>query len=143
MLAATIDVEQIDEVFPPVTEALQIRGNFFAAGELAIVRVNLIFHPSKIFDGFAFARIESFNVLFALRFFEFILALFLASLNVTTIERARRNGHQVQSFRAEPEQERRDVPKKGRRHGEPSHAPEIDRKSTRLNSSHIPLSRMP
>ena len=69
MFPAPINVEEIDKVFPTLIEGLQVGGNFPAVGELAVVRVDLVFHPAQVLDGFTLAWIETFDDLFALGLF--------------------------------------------------------------------------
>src|ERR1700674_1830685 len=91
MLAATIHVEQIDEVFPVAIQSLQVRRDLFACGELFVVRINLVLHPAQILDSFALARIEPFDNGFALRVAEFAGALLLSALDQPAIKWSCRN----------------------------------------------------
>src|SRR4030095_904191 len=61
MLATAAHVEQVDKILPALIQALNVVRDFFGAGKLLIVRIDLVLHPTKIFNGFAFARIESFD----------------------------------------------------------------------------------
>ena len=82
MFSATIDIEEIYKIFPSLIETLNVVRNLFAAGELPVVRVNLVLHPAKIFDSFTFARIETLDEGFAL-----LLRAVLASLSLRDVRR--------------------------------------------------------
>ena len=85
MLAPAIDVQQIYKVFPALIEALYVRGNLFGAGELSIVRIDLVFHPAQVLDGFALAWIEAFNQRLALLLAQFQQALFFSAIDEAAI----------------------------------------------------------
>src|SRR5438477_11058243 len=95
MLAATIDVEQIDEVLPIAIQCLQVGRDLFAGGALLVVRINLVLHPAQILDSFALARIEPFDYRFALRAAQLAGALLLSALATPSINWARRNHAQT------------------------------------------------
>jgi hypothetical protein len=62
VLAASVHVEQVDEVFPALVEALDVRRQFLRAGELDVVVENFILEPLQIEDGLALARVEALQV---------------------------------------------------------------------------------
>src|SRR2546423_1694797 len=127
MFAPAINVQQIDEILPALIESLQVVRNFFAGGELAIVRIDLVSHPAKVFDSLAFARVEGLNYGFALRLTQLVLPLLLATLNITTIERTDRHSCEVETFGSEAQQQRRQGPVKSGRDRGTCHAPKIQR----------------
>src|SRR5713101_7736726 len=86
MLAAAINVEQIDEVFPITIERLQIRRDLFAGGELFVVRINLVLHPAQILDSLALARIERLDYSFALSVAQLAGALLFSALDEAAIK---------------------------------------------------------
>src|SRR5437762_10550682 len=106
MLASPINIEKIDEVFPSLIECLQVGRNSLAVSELAILRVDLIFHPTQVLNRLPFARIERFDDGLALGFAQFAPALFGATLNQTTIERTSRHNSEIESFSSHRQQKR-------------------------------------
>src|SRR6185369_536324 len=71
MFATAIHVKQIDEIFPALIEALNVVRNLLSAGELFVIRVDLILHPAQVFDCFTLARIEQLDLRFTLLLAEF------------------------------------------------------------------------
>src|SRR6185369_1143738 len=98
MFASTIHIEQVDEIFPALIETLNVMRNLFCAGELFVVRVDLIFHPAQVLNCFALAWVKQFNLRFTLLLAQLQQTLLLSSINQATINRTRRHCSQVQSF---------------------------------------------
>src|SRR5260221_9643799 len=98
MLAATIYVEQIDEVLPIAIQRLQVCRDLFAGGELFVIRIDLVLHPAQILDSFTLARIEPFDNGFALRVAQLAGALLLSALYQTAIEWGGRNHSEIHGF---------------------------------------------
>src|SRR5687768_6293201 len=125
MLPAAINVEQVNEIFPALIERFQVGRNLFAVGELAVVRIDLIFHPPQVLDRLALSWVECLDKLFPLGIAQPMLSLLLAALNITAVERTGWHYCQINRFAAQTHQQRRDIPEKGGCDGEPCHAPEI------------------
>src|SRR5713226_2214115 len=136
MLATTIDVEQIDEVFPVAIQRLQVRGNLFTASELFVVRINLVLHPAQIFDSFALARIEPFDDSFALRVAQLVRAFLFSARDQTSIKWGGRNYGKVKGLSRQRGRDNLNLLKVYSRDGKAGHAPKIDRLSECL--FHIP-----
>src|SRR5688572_24085648 len=101
MLSTAINVEQVNEVFPSLIERFQVGSNLFAVGELAVVRIDLIFHPPQVFDRLALSRVKCPYKLFPLGFAQLMLPLLLAALNITAVERAGWHNCQINRFAAQ------------------------------------------
>jgi hypothetical protein len=127
VLTPAVDIEQVDKVFPPLIERLQVSRNLFTGGELFVIRVDLIFHPAQVLDCLALARIECLDHGFALRFAKLPRAFFFATLNQTAIDWTSGYDRQIHSFRAQREQQRRHVLKKSGADGKAGHAPKVNR----------------
>src|SRR5262245_20690375 len=126
MLASSIDVEQIDKVFPTLIETLQVRGNLFAVGELFIVRINLVLHPAQVFDGFTLAGIKTLDEGLTLGLEKLAGPRFFAALNQTPIDRTSRNDREVDCLCAQREQERCHILKKCGANRKAGHAPKVN-----------------
>ena len=91
MFAATIDIQQVDEIFPTLIECQKIRRNFFGVRELAVVRIDLILHPPQVFDGFTLSRIETSDNRLTLCLAQFSRTLFFATCHEPSINGTDRN----------------------------------------------------
>src|SRR6266852_8621129 len=132
MLATTINVEQIDEVFPVAIQRLQVRGDLFAGSELLVVRINLVLHPAQIFDSFALARIEPFDYSFALRVAQLVCALLFSALDQTAIKWGCRNHGKIEGLSRQGGRDNLNLLKVHSRDGEAGHSPKINRLFERL-----------
>ena len=65
LLPAAIDVQEVDEIFPPLVERPKVRRQFRSAGKFAVIILNFFFEPAQILDGFAFAGRKGFDQLLA------------------------------------------------------------------------------
>src|SRR5262245_15094812 len=132
VLAAAINIKQVDKIFPTLIQGKQVGGNLLAGGELLIVGIDLVFHPAQILHRLALAWIETLDKCFALSFAEFARALLFATLYQAAINRAGGNDCQVDRFSSEGEQERGHIVKEGSPYGKAGHAPEVNRLLERL-----------
>src|SRR5687768_10950421 len=98
MFPPAINVEQIDEVFPTLVQTLDVVRNLFSAGELLVVGVDLILHPTQVFNSFTLARIEEFDLRFTLLFAQLQETLLFTSIDKTAIHGAGRNSREIKRF---------------------------------------------
>src|SRR5256714_4753172 len=132
MFPATIDIQQVDEIFPTLIECLEIRRNLFGVRELAVVRIDLILHPPQIFDGFTLSRIETSDNRLALGLAQLARTLFFATRHQPSINGTDRDNRQIDNLSTHGQQERRNVLKKHRCNSKADHPPKIDRLFERL-----------
>src|SRR5436305_10068998 len=104
MLSPSVNVKQIYKIFPTLIEGLQVGRNFLAGGELFVVGINLVLHPTEIFDGFTLARIETFDNGLALRLTKFARAFLGATFDQAAIKRVGRHDSKIERFRSESQQ---------------------------------------
>src|SRR2546422_10558032 len=127
MLSPPVDIQQINKIFPTLIEGLQVRRNVLAGGELFIVGINLVLHPTEILDRFTLARIETFDYRFALRLTKFARAFFGATQDQAAIKRCGRHDSKIERFRSQSQQQRSDVLKENRADQKAGHTPKINR----------------
>ena len=127
VLSPSIDVEQIDKIFPALIKGQQVHGNFFTGGELFVVGINLVLHPTQILDGFTLARIETFDYRLALRLAKFARAFLGATFDQAAIKRCGRHDRKIERFRSKSQQQRRYVLKENRAHQKAGHTPKVNR----------------
>ena len=127
MLSPAINVKQIYKIFPTLIEGLQVRRNFLAGGELFVVGINLVLHPTQILDGFTLARIETFDYRLALRLAKFARAFLGATFDQAAIKRCGRHDSKIERFRSESQQQRRYVLEENRAHQKAGHTPKVNR----------------
>src|SRR5438128_5239056 len=127
MLSPSVNVKQIYKIFPTLIERLQVRRDFLAGGELFIVGINLVLHPTKILDGFPLARIEILDYRFALCLTKFARAFLGATQDQAAIKRCSRHDSKIERFRSQSQQQRSDVLKENRADQKAGHTPKINR----------------
>jgi hypothetical protein len=81
MFAPAINVQQINEIFPALIEALNVMRNLFGASELLVVGIDLVLHPTQVLNGFTLARIEQLDESFALLLTQLQQPLFFAAVD--------------------------------------------------------------
>ncbi len=103
MLSPAVNVKQIDKIFPTLIEGLQVRRNFLAGGEFLVVGIDLVLHPTEVFDCLALARVEPFDYRFALRLTKFARAFLGSAFDQAAIERCGRHDSKIERFGSEPQ----------------------------------------
>lgn len=126
LLAAPVDVEQIDEILPALFERGQVRRQFAGAGELLVVLLDPVLLPFQKLDSLALTRREALDQFLPVGAGERQVTVPLAAVDQLAVGRDHRQENDVDRLADQSDEERDDASGIGCGDGKAGQAPEID-----------------